>query len=217
VARARPAPRFSIIIATYGDLAWEELAHERAKPTALAADPDTLVCSHLRDGTLAEARNLGASDAGGDWLVFLDADDELAPGYLDAMRQAERRKLLHDPDTLARREDGLLAPAVSHCSPAGEWTKPELPNRQKAMTWLNHCVIGTAVPARLFRQVGGFRDDVPIYEDWELWLRCVRAGAKIVDVPDAVYLAHEREGSRNQQASSIETYNRIRAEHLAAS
>lgn len=205
----------SVVIATYGDLSWEDLGHERAKPSAMQQNPETLVCVHLEGGTLAEARNLGASDAGGDWLCFLDADDELAPGYLDAMRAK-----MHEWN-LWRREDVrenplLLSPSVQYVSPTGAESKPQLPNRHQQMTWLNHCVIGTLVPKALFRQVGGFSADYPIYEDWAMFLACVRAGAKIVDVPDAVYRAFERPDSRNQQASSVETYNRIRAEHSAA-
>ena len=28
------------------------------------------------------------------------------------------------------------------------------------------------------------------WDDWDLWIRCVKAGAGIVKVPDAVYVAH---------------------------
>jgi glycosyltransferase involved in cell wall biosynthesis len=203
------------VIATYGPSEWEDTAYERAKPSAERQGADTIVTVHLKDGTLAEARNVGAEDAGGDWLVFLDADDELEDGYLDAIRLAEGTL---ERDTAGRRyEDGLLCPAVSHIAVTGRVSEAELPNRRLKMTWLNHCVIGTGVPARLFRKVGGFRDDLPIYEDWELWLRCIRAGAKIIDVPDAVYLAYDRPDSRNLgDKDAAVTYERIRAEHRSA-
>jgi hypothetical protein len=47
-------------------------------------------------------------------------------------------------------------------------------------------------------------------EDYDLWLRCVKAGARIVHVPDAVYCAHKRPGSRNEDQS---VYAQLRAEH----
>ena len=38
------------------------------------------------NGGAASARNLGIDEAAGDFLIFLDADDELAPGALQAVR-----------------------------------------------------------------------------------------------------------------------------------
>lgn len=45
-----------------------------------------LVPSTPNDGQCA-ARNLGAREARGQWLIFLDSDDELVPGSLNAIRQ----------------------------------------------------------------------------------------------------------------------------------
>ncbi|KAF1054160.1 MAG: Hyaluronan synthase [Stenotrophomonas maltophilia] len=39
------------------------------------------------NGGLASVRNLGISEARGDYLIFLDADDEMAPGALTAIHQ----------------------------------------------------------------------------------------------------------------------------------
>jgi hypothetical protein len=58
-------------------------------------------------------------------------------------------------------------------------------------------VIGTCARAELLRSVGGFMD-WPVYEDWCLWWRCVRAGATVEAIPDAVYRAYVRPDSRNR-------------------
>jgi glycosyltransferase involved in cell wall biosynthesis len=42
---------------------------------------------HKANGGAASARNRGIDEAAGDFLIFLDADDELAPGALQAVRQ----------------------------------------------------------------------------------------------------------------------------------
>ena len=78
----------SVLIATYGDSEWEDLAWSRAWPSANANHPSELLCFHDPDGTIASVRNEVGNQAKSDWLCFLDADDELAPGYLDAMRRA---------------------------------------------------------------------------------------------------------------------------------
>jgi hypothetical protein len=51
----------------------------------------------------------------------------------------------------------------------------------------NWLVIGTLVHRDLFWEVGGFPEAEHGLEDWALWSKCVRAGAEIVKVPDAVY------------------------------
>lgn len=193
----------SVVIGTYGDERWRD-AGARA---AASARPQAreVIQNHEYDGTLATARNNGALAATGDWLCFLDADDELCPGYVTEMRATMRHW------NLARRGDLiynplLLAPAVEYCE--GMRGEPAIPN---AGRWpdVNECVIGTLVPRHLFNQVGGFRE-LPSLEDFDLWLRCVKAGARIVHVPDAIYCAHYRAGGRNSDQS---VYDQLRAEH----
>lgn len=193
----------SILVCTHGDASWVSRAHARAIPSAEAEQPHELIVEHLEEGTLAETRNLAAERASGDWLCFLDADDELAPGYLDAMAAYACGLLEHE---ILR----LLVPSVSYLM-AGAASVPAIPNQGR---WpeLNECVIGTLVPSALFRAVGGFRE-FEAYEDWDLFLRCTKAGAQLVYVPDAVYLAHVRAGGRNE-TSRLDVYNRIWAEYV---
>lgn len=163
----------AVLVCTYGSDDWAKMAVERAVPSAYAAGFPFVAHYHLDDGELAQVRNTAASTVSAEWLVFLDADDRLMPGYREALE-------------LDASESGVLCcPKMKvrwSASPA-DW-----PNLHASMEELNHCVIGTAVPRWLFQMVGGFREDLPIYEDWELWLRCLRAGARIEYV-EAVYEA----------------------------
>ena len=142
-----------------------------------------------------------ARTASGDWLCFLDADDELAPGYLDAMQRVLEQER-HDGDL-------LLTPAVSYIRKQ----KPERPkfwpgdlDTFKTGNWL---VIGTLVAPRLL--LGGRRlpDFAHGLEDWNFWARCVRAGAKVRKVPGAVYLAHWNDESKHMKlAANRPNYSR---------
>lgn len=170
----------TVIIATYGSLDWLALAVKRALPSA-KAQTDNVLHVHLQAGTLAEARNQGALLAETDWLVFLDGDDELAPGYLDAMFRVIRQ---HDDGSR------LYAPRVTYVGAGRRETPPAFP-KEVAVEDGNWLLIGTAVPADLFHAVGGF-EEWPIYEDWALLARMQKAGAKVVRVPDAIYRAHRR-------------------------
>lgn len=206
--------RVTVVIATSGDEAWTDLAWARAYPSAdrcRIGDPSwttEVIMRHLPAGTVAESRNAAAADADGDWLCFLDADDELAPGYLTEMEKARERLPL----------DGwhVLVPSVQYVveGAGGPYEyPPAIPNGGglRPLLDINHAVIGSLVPRRLFLAVGGFRE-LAALEDWDLWLRCEEAGAEFAQVPRAVYRAWRRSGSRNHDQSLYQT---LRAEALA--
>ncbi len=198
----------SIIIATHGDEAWRDLAMSRAYPSTIDQGAWEVIAEHWPDGTLAQARNHAAKRSDTAWLCFLDADDELGPGYIQAMYEAR-----YDvpPDGGAHP---LLIPRVQFVKDT-TFSAPVFPNVHQPMDTLNHAVIGTLVRRSLFEQVGGFGEE-PVYEDWALWLRCMRAGAALHYVEDAIYQAHVQESSRNNSMFTRAVYERIRAEHRSA-
>jgi cellulose synthase/poly-beta-1,6-N-acetylglucosamine synthase-like glycosyltransferase len=185
---------FAILIGTYGDQFWADLAQERAVASTDGQGADEVLVRHVPDGKRHEVRNALAADAMSDWLCFLDADDHLAPGFIAAMRRAA--------PTGVR---ALLNPAVGH------WNEPD--NHAcfapKELHTGNYLIIGTLVQRELFLKIGGFWD-WDGFEDWELWIRCRKAGAVVVQVPDAVYLIDSTERSRDATASAKETSRWLR-------
>lgn len=155
-----------------------------------------------------------------DYFCFLDADDELVPGYADAMNSAFNLWNLWRPDDV-RRNPVIFAPRVQYIHEDGTEDEPVFPNRHRPIEELNHCVIGSLFPASLFFLIGGFREELlsglplTIYEDWDLVLRLLAAGAQIAYVEDAIYRAHVQPGSRNQGPDAHRVYAGIRAEHVA--
>lgn len=167
----------SIIIATYGIPAWAALAVEHALPSALDQGCQVIV---EHGETLAGARNHGAAQAGGDWLVFLDADDQLEPGYVDSILDGSgdlRVSPLVEVDGGARRRIDLSV---------------------RDIECLNPCHVGTAIRRDMFDACGGF-PDFPAWEDWALFLRAHRRGATIEHLPAdrPAYVATIRPDRRN--------------------
>ncbi len=187
---------FSIIIASYGTRRWKNLGDNRAYPSAITQGAHEVIRLHEPDGTVASVRNRAAVRATGDFLVFLDADDELAPGYIAAMQEMNR--LLIPPPPGA---SWLLTPKVRDINRQSRRQGRDDFRRECDLRDSNWLVIGTAVSRTLFHQVDGFddREDYGAYEDWALWLKCTKGGAVPVKVPDAVYVVHWDMNSRHRE------------------
>lgn len=182
----------TVAVATYGDQSWVDLASKRAVPSANALNVPVV---HVHGSALHEARNTALDVVATEWVVFLDADDELVPGYLDAM---------------AAGAADLRAPSVTYVR-KGRPAPARMPRvsghrhdcTADCLEWGNWLVIGTAARAQMLRDVGGWRD-FPWSEDWDLWVRCWQAGATIEPIPNAVYRAHVRHDSRNRAPAHAE-------------
>jgi len=177
----------TVVVATFGGWSWVDLANERAIPSAKAQCP---VVVHAHGETLHEARNAGLDQVATDWACFLDADDELEPGYFDAMAEGSA---------------DVRAPAVRYVGSTGRAAWPYVPKVPShdhvcgadCLPVGNWLVVGSVVRTDLVRRVGGW-ESWPIYEDWDLWLRCYQVGATFEAVPQAIYRAHVRRDSRNR-------------------
>lgn len=216
-------------VGTYGGDEWAALALERAIPSASSHGVPVI---HCHRETLHEARNDALAKVETEYVCFLDADDELEPGYFETMEHARTMALVHK---MTPRAD-LLAPAVRYVSGGGgQLRSPWMPQvaghkHQCSASCLpegNWLVIGTVARAELLREVGGFRD-WPCYEDWDLWLRCYLHGPtlgvpwqsgvdrlEVLAVPDAIYRAHVRADSRNR-GPSLEFRNRVHQDIVAS-
>lgn len=178
----------TVIVGTFGEERWALKARDRAIPSAEVE----VIHSHCEFKTtygeaLARCRNEGAERADSEWLCFLDADDELAPGYFEAM---------------AKATGDLRTPAVQYIR-NGRVRRPMFwPDL--GLEYSNYLIVSTLIRREMFFAVGGFRD-VPMYEDWDLFQRCWKAGATIERVPEAICRVYinlrsiHRNGSTRQE------------------
>ncbi len=199
-------PDCTIVIASYGDRHWLDLGTQRAAASAFAQDCPVIYVHGL---TLHGARNAALAQVETEWVVFLDADDELEAGYLDAM---------------ATGTADLRAPAVRYMQPNGRAHRPYVPKvaghshdctgecvASGAGNWL---VVGTMARAEQIREVGGWRE-WDCYEDFDLWMRMLLNGATVESIPSAVYRAWVDHQSRNR-APAMATKNAVHHAIVAA-
>lgn len=198
----------TIVVATFGDPVWRTLAAQRAVPSALALD---LPVVQAHADTLHDARNQGLAQVGTEWVAHLDADDELERSWLLTLDVAERTSC------------DLVAPAVRYVRPGWTGATPGVPRvaghdhdcTADCLPEGNWLVIGTLARTQLLVDVGGWRD-WPVYEDWDLWLRCWKDGGALIEAaPQAVYRAHVSQGSRNRGPSQDVKNRAHRAIHQA--
>lgn len=157
------------------------------------AEPRFTIVDFANHGIIAAARNHGLSLATAPYVAFLDSDDSWYP------RKLER--------CLASLDDG--ADVVCH----GErWTSadgtyrdvvygPERNASYSRLLFRHNCVSTSAVVARraLLAELRGFdeRPEFVTAEDYELWLRLARQGARYVFVPEILgeFRRHEASAS----------------------
>ncbi len=129
----------------------------------------------------AHARNVGAAAAEGEGLLFCDADDVVAPGWVAALGTA-----LASHDFVASRyEIERLNPpriAASRGNPQAEGLNP-----YTYPPFLPHAGGGgLGVKRSLHRQVGGFDETMSVLEDTDYCWRIQLAGTPLVFAGDAV-------------------------------
>lgn len=184
----------SIVVATFEGPQWRHLARLRHRALTSARQFGVPVVDHHGGATLAEARNAALDQVQTEWLIYLDADDELHRDYLTAMgagsADVRAPRCLWMPPGMIRTSRRATFPKVTNhqhdcvgdCLREGNWL-----------------VIGAMVRTEIAQKVRW--QDWPVLEDFDFWLRCYVAGATFEAIPGAMYLAHSQRGGRNMSAT----------------
>jgi hypothetical protein len=124
-------------------------------------------------------------------LALVDADDLWLPDHLETMVAAYQRA----PGLVTAREFAWIRGRGIDL--ARRRAKPRIPidPKDQLVTLLQHNYVSFGFfPRALYERVGGFRSFL-VGEDWDLWIRMVRTGARLTEASHPTALHRVRPGS----------------------
>jgi glycosyltransferase involved in cell wall biosynthesis len=161
---------------------------------------ERITCLRQENQGPGPARNLGIERAGGKYVSFLDSDDLWMPTYLESMGEALERA----PEAgLAYTDAWSLDDETRriHRATAMSWGRPpvEPPSDHEQLLLRlvsdNFILTSATVRRAVIEEVGAVDPTLPRVQDYELWLRIVRAGHDVVRPPGLLAIQRERADS----------------------
>lgn len=162
----------------------------------LAPYLDRITYIHQGNAGVSAARNRGAREARGEWLAFLDSDDEWLPGKIERQFQAieaNPQAILVYGGARVREPDG------------SESEGRAIPDSELRTALRNGTAIATSaaiVRRDVFLEAGGFDESLSFGEDWDLWLRLKEHGA-FLGVAEPLMLSHRSRDSLSNQVERM--------------
>lgn len=174
----------SVIAQTYCD--WEAIvaddaSNDETAAVAIGRDPRISCVRSAHNLGIGGARNLALSQANGELIALLDADDLWRPEYLE-------RQIARYDAAVARNQDvGIVCCDAYELRPEGHrsGTYSERAGwvAQVTLTTLlrrNTIFVSAIVPRAVIEELGGFATDCLGTEDYDLWLRIVETGRRVI-------------------------------------
>ncbi len=168
--------------------------------------PKTKVIKIPNQG-LSMARNTGIKEASGSYILPLDADDKIAPTYIE-----KAVKILDENNKIGI----VYCNAEFFGARQGPWNLPEY----NFSTQLNgNCIFCTSLFRKSdWEKVGGYKKEMKYgYEDYEFWLSLIEKGCKVYKIPEVLFYYRQHQTAsmlkKMDEEKLIYSYNTIFSFH----
>jgi glycosyltransferase involved in cell wall biosynthesis len=139
---------------------------------------------------VSAARNTGVRAARGTWIATLDADDKLAPAYIE--------RLIGKADIVSSTLETFGAESRT-------WKPPKARPTTADFVRMNHIMCCSLFRREWWERVGGYDEAMRNgYEDWDFWVRCSAAGAGVLAVPETLFYYRKHGGDRSAVPGSVD-------------
>lgn len=140
------------------------------------------------------ARNTGIAKTSSDWIIGLDSDDWIESTYI------ERCLSEVHPST------GIVATALQWEGGSIGVQGVDEPVTIDRLFYANRLFCASMFRRSAWMEIGGY-SELPIYEDWDLWMRILAAGYGIAVIQEPLfhYRSHDQQSSvaANPRSDSI--------------
>jgi glycosyltransferase involved in cell wall biosynthesis len=207
------SPLISIVIPCYNDYQFVEQAvqsailqtcttkeiiivddgsNQRTKEVLKGLEPNIDILITQENKGPAAARNLGISEAKGEYILVLDSDDYFEPEFCKrAIEKFEADQEIKMVTCYARwfksdKDFQIFKPS------GGQLNKFLVKNSS----------LGTMFKKSDWENTGGYDEKMRLgYEDWEFYIRIHKDGGKTYVIPDVLFHYRKRKFSRNNSAN----------------
>ncbi len=195
---------------------WELILADDASPSVQTRafleklNDERIIVRRLEQNSgIAGATNAAIEIAAGDYVVFLDHDDELTP---DCLFELAKRIRYDNPDYLYSDEDKLDA--------RGRYVEPFFKpdwSPDTLMSTMYTCHV-SCVRKSLLEKVGLLREEFNGAQDWDLVLRITEQTQRIAHIPKVLYhwriVAQSTSGDLSAKPYAVEAGRRARESAL---
>lgn len=167
--------------------------------------PQTTVIRTPNQGPSA-ARNVGVQHAQGQYILPLDADDRIAPTYL------EQAVPLLDADPNV----GIVYAKAETFGASTEIS--DLPPYQFPQILLGNMIFNTSLYRKTdWEKVGGYNENMVWgWEDYDFWLSLIELGRDVIQLPEVLCFHRRVPGSRSHQMTQtywVKSYTQLFRNH----
>ncbi len=137
---------------------------------------------HKENGGVTSARMAGAAVAKGEFIAFLDADDQMLPGWLavclNAIQKDRKFGIAYTRLVMLNEHNNILDPTQNR-DETRIWppAKVDVPALLSGFNQIPTCCL---IRREAFNRAGGYRQRFEPTEDGELWLKIVECGYEAI-------------------------------------